>query len=91
MIPKISDTAYEFDKAYEFEASKRDGTYERVTEFDQLVDECWPTVWGWDAGPTTFEFLAKELGDIDGFSQQFNTEWEVDYEYGQDALFNEKA
>ncbi|GFS37169.1 hypothetical protein Acr_00g0050380 [Actinidia rufa] len=26
------------------------------------------------------KFLARELGDISGFSQQFSTEWEVDYE-----------
>ncbi|GFS38213.1 hypothetical protein Acr_00g0056260 [Actinidia rufa] len=26
------------------------------------------------------EFLARELGDIGGFSQQFSAEWEVDYE-----------
>ncbi|GFZ02778.1 hypothetical protein Acr_15g0013860 [Actinidia rufa] len=30
--------------------------------------------------PTAFEFFARELGDIGGFSQQFCAGWEVDYE-----------
>ena len=70
------------EKACAFETSERDysgETYEQVLEFGQSFGKCWPTVWGWDAGPTAFKFLNKELGDIDGFSQQFNIEWEVDY------------
>ncbi|GFZ10074.1 AGAMOUS-like 24 [Actinidia rufa] len=44
-----------------------------------------------EAGPTAFEFLARKLGDISGFSQQFSAEWEIDYEYGHDAVFYEEA